>query len=68
MTDNERTEIALMRLEIEQIKQREVALQQEVDEMKRLDERRMRAAVVALGAAVMGMGTYIWQSFVGGAR
>jgi len=34
-------------------------------EIKRLDAQRMRAAVVALGAAVIGLITYIWAAVVG---
>ena len=43
-------------------------LESKVKELEEQDKRRLRSAVVALGAIVLSMGTYIWTVMVGNAR
>lgn len=68
MNDDTRLEIALLKQQVSQIQEREARMRTELDEIKKLDERRMRAAVISLGAAVLAMGSYIWATFVGGPK
>jgi hypothetical protein len=63
--DDTRIELALLRQEVAAIKSREDRMRTEIDAWKAQDERRMRAAIIALGAAVLSMGAYIWAMVVG---
>jgi hypothetical protein len=59
------TDLALMKRDIEDLRKQNAELEAKVDELQRLDTSRVRAAAVALGGAVLALGTYIWTSLVG---
>jgi hypothetical protein len=58
-------EIALLRQELEQVRSHGQGLQAKLDEMDARDRQRMRAAIVALGGALVALGSYVWHVMVG---
>lgn len=60
------TDIALMRRDIEDLRQQLAIERSEIDKLKELDSKRMRSAVVLLGGIVISLGIYIWAFVVDG--
>jgi hypothetical protein len=58
---NNDTDIALL-------KARLASMEDELKEMSRRDQSRMRTAIVTLGGVVMAMAGYIWTHVGGGPR
>jgi hypothetical protein len=58
-------ELALLRQEMDHLKLHGAALQAKIDEMEARDRQRMRAAIVALGGALVALGSYVWHVMVG---
>lgn len=53
------------KLRMKQLEEKCAQLEREVHDIQKLDAQRMRAAVIALGAAVIGLASYIWAGVVG---
>jgi hypothetical protein len=60
------TEIALMRRDREELRLQLAVERMEIDKLKELDNKRMRAAVVTLFGIVISLGIYIWAFVVEG--
>ena len=59
------TDIAMLRRDIDELRASNERQRDEIDRLKELDTKRMRAAVVVLGGLVMSLVVYIWAMVVG---
>jgi hypothetical protein len=55
---DEKTEIELLKRAVERH-------EKQLEDMEQRDQKRVHAALVTLGGAVIAMGTYIWQTVMG---
>lgn len=60
------TDIALLKQKLDTLEKEIEESRVEIEKLKALDEKRLRAAVVSLGTVVLGMGLYIWRVVVEG--
>jgi len=60
------TDIAMLKRDIEDLRALCNEQKVKIDALEKLDKQRMRAAVIALGTVVVGMGLYIWRVVVEG--
>ena len=61
-------EFALLKQAVIELKSEADRLECELNEMKSLDAKRLRSAVVSLGAIVLSLASYIWWLFTGGVQ
>ena len=59
-------EIALLKQAVARLRVESDRVEAELNGMKAQDQKRLRSAVVSLGAIVLSMGSYIWFLFNGG--
>ena len=59
-------EFALLKQAVTELRAEASHLESELHEMKALDSRRLRSAVVSLGAIALSLASYIWFLFNGG--
>jgi len=59
-------EFALLKRSVETLRSEQEHLEEKIEGMEALDNRRIRSSVVALGAIVLSLTSYIWFLFNSG--
>lgn len=59
------TDIAMLRRDIDELRASNERQRDEINMLKELDTKRMRAAVVVLGGLVVSLVVYIWALVIG---
>lgn len=62
---SDHTDIVLLQRDLQDLRDQAKRHREEIDELKALDQKRMRSAVIGLSALVLSMGGYIWALVVG---
>lgn len=61
---NTQAELAMLHRDVEELRAANAHQSAEIEKLKDLDTKRMRAAVVALGGVAISLALYIWNILV----